>query len=101
MSRRIYSGISQYIASGSTAVLHTGPGKILGVLAHTSSTAAAALNLYDNTSAAAPNILAITVTAASPAVIFFPQNICPLFTTGLTAVTSANTWAFVITEAEA
>lgn len=101
MARKIYSGTSQYIASGATAVLHTGPGKIIGVLVHTNSATATALNLYDNTSAASPNILAVTVTAASPAVIFFPQNICPIFVTGLTGVTSANTWAFVITEAEA
>lgn len=101
MTRRIFSGASQYVASNTTKTLHTGPGKILAVLYSSNQAAGGTLTLYDNT-AGSGTVLAVFITAlGSPIQRIYPIGACPVFTVGLTAVTQTNSWAHIITEAQA
>lgn len=97
--RKVYSGASQYVPANTIKTLHTGPGKVLSIHLVASVTTAVSVVLYDNTTNAAPILLAIASNMNGPVDFSWPPEACPVFSTGLTAVTSANSAAHIITEA--
>lgn len=100
MTRKIYSGNTQYVASGATRTLHTGPGKIYAIIATCSSTTPAALAMYDATSVTTPVLGSYTISAYAPLIIILPKETPMLFSNGLTVAAAANVNVFIITEAE-
>ncbi|MFC1879385.1 hypothetical protein ACFLZW_05680 [Chloroflexota bacterium] len=99
MTRYIKSDYNQFVAGGSSTTLHTGVGKILAMILTTTNVAPETTTIYDNTAAAGNVLLTLNVTNTAPVFIIFPPKYPPVFKTGLTIVTAANTDAFIITEA--
>lgn len=97
MSRKIYSGTTQFVAAGATKNLHKGPGKIHQIIASDTGATPSVISLYDSAGATTPILLVITV-AANSVCLNFPIPL--VFTTGLTVVTAADNRCFVITEAQ-
>jgi hypothetical protein len=93
---QLYNGSSQYVALNTTKTLHSKAGKIHSILLTGSGTGT--LTLYDNTSATG-TVLFIFDYTAGPLRFEFDRQMPLAFATGLTAVTSANVRAFIITEA--
>jgi hypothetical protein len=90
---------SQYVPPNTASqLLHTGSGKVLAIIASTSNATAETLILYDNTAASGNVLMRIALTAAAPAIIFFPPILGLQFSTGLTAASGANLSANVITQ---
>jgi hypothetical protein len=72
------------------SLVYTGKGQVIGFIFSTSA-ASSTVVLYDNTSAAAPKLVEVTVSAGHPAILFFNDRTAPRFTTGLYVAVPANT----------
>jgi hypothetical protein len=94
---KIYSGSANHVPVGTTKTLHTGSGKVYGVVITNSGTSGS-LTLYDNTSGSG-TVLAIYYSNYYPMGIFYPLETPLQFITGLTAVTTTTVTAHLITGA--
>ena len=100
MTRYIKSDYNQYVpANTASQALHNGSGKVRAIIATATSGTSGALTLYDNTAASGNVLIKVNVTNGHPAIIILPANYPLVFTNGLTAASSANVEAFVLTEA--
>jgi hypothetical protein len=94
---KIYSGATNWVDFNTTKSIHSGPGKLRGIIV--SATADGSVFFYDHPSGTGTKLLMIAAKAYVPQVILF-DNLLPItFTSGLTVVTAANVSCFVITEA--
>jgi hypothetical protein len=98
---RIRSDFNNYVPPGSTAMLHTGPGKVhcLLVSIDTAPGTVKTVTLYDSTGALTPIIAVINVSDGMPHLITWPDLMYLRFTAGLTVVTGANIHVTLTTEA--
>ena len=97
---RIKSDYNQHCPAGATTTLHTGSGKIHSILLSSTNTTGAQVIFYDNTAGSGNILLDLYITFyITPTLIKFDPLRPPIFSTGLTVVTPANTTATVITEA--
>jgi hypothetical protein len=96
---KIFNGCSQYVAANTASkVLHEGGGKIHAIVLTAAVATVESLTLYDNNAASGNVLLKLYVTLNAPVVMHFDRMLPLSFTAGLTAVTSVNASAFVITE---
>ena len=90
---------AQFVTTGTTKTLHSGPGKIHAIIL----TAAVATNcqvtFYDNTAASGNTLLVLNANMNDQPIIIFPEHLALSFTVGLTIVTAANAYAYVLTSA--
>jgi hypothetical protein len=86
MATTNYNG--KYIAAGGGNLLvHTGAGRLLGMLISSANAAAQTVTFYDNTSATGAVLLAVDLPAgARPFYVRFPRAEAPAFANGLFVV---------------
>ena len=95
---RIQATTNNYIGPSTTKTVVTGPGAIHTIIATCNSTTPALISFYDQTSAAAPTLLALYVSTYS-AIQFNLKDVGPIrFSTALTIACAAGCTCFVVTE---
>ena len=99
MTRYINSDYNNYVPPNTAAsTLHTGAGKVHAIVV-TADSSGQSLILYDNTAASGNVLITLYLNANHPIIIIYPDHRPLTFSAGLTAVTTANCAAHLVTEA--
>ena len=87
----ILTSRANYCAAGAAKTLVTGAGRLLSIIATTTSAMPVSITIYDNTAGSGNILMILTLTSAQPIVIFYPRGLEPSVTTGLTLSVPADT----------
>ncbi len=82
---------ANYCAAGAAKTLITGAGRLLSIIATTTSATAVTITIYDNTAGSGNILMTLNLTASYPLVIFWPHGYEPRVSTGLTLSLPADT----------